>query len=188
MPGKGAGRPIRNELVVWGGQRYTWSKGFWRATSYYDRHNLTHRIWLEATGNPVPKGYQIIFVDGDYHNLSPINLLCVTPRQAGLIRTADDERKAINSAYLAYGHLVNAMSETNNPALSRARALKAWQTRKERYGKQGQKTPIVRRVYDPVVAKAAAQKANQTKRERYGDKDPSWETRRRRMGLLEGNS
>ena len=37
-----------------------------------------HIVWEEANGEPVPKGCNIVFADGDRRNFKPENLVCVS--------------------------------------------------------------------------------------------------------------
>jgi len=186
MPGKGAGRPVKHDLIEWNGNRYTWTpKGFWRCTSFYDRHNLTHRIWLTVHGEPVPAGHQIVFADGNRFNIAPENLLCLTRREVQLRILADPTKLAINTAYLAYGHLVNGILEANDP---------------ERKAQRFQKVVATRRAKGNYTT--GTEKARKTKLERYGPKgysgvmkyDPqrrhdaalkAWETRRSTAGTTD---
>jgi hypothetical protein len=159
MPGKGAGRPIRNDFREFEGRRYTWTgKGYWRCTSYYDRHNLAHRIWTRAHGKPVPKGSMIVFADGNKFNVSVENLLCLTYREAQLRRMQNPEYRAITTAYLAYGLLVNGLMEANDPEKKRVRFERVVQTRRETGSYE-----------------AGSERAWKTKRERYGSKGRSME-------------
>lgn len=131
-----SGRKVRGSVIIYNGDRYTWSiKGYWRSTTG-DRHKLTHRIWEEYNG-PVPKGYLVFYKDGDRYNISIKNLGCCSRSELQKKRMNDPEYKALNQCFLFYGHLIMAIKTAQDPSRRRRSALKAWITRRARYGFSG---------------------------------------------------
>jgi len=131
-----SGRKARGSVIIYKGDRYTWSiKGYWRSTTG-DRHKLTHRIWEEHNG-PVPKGYLVFYKDGDRYNLSIDNLGCCSRSERQKERLKDPEYRSLNLCGLFYGNLIRSIKIAQNPEWKRQSALQAWETRRARYGMSG---------------------------------------------------
>lgn len=131
------GRKPHAEVLVYKGLRYTWStKGYWRATTMGDRHNLTRRLWTEAHG-PIPGGHKVIYLDGDRFNVRLLNLACLSHAEVQKRRLADPDYRALTACFLTYGHLINAIAMQLDPERARSRGRKIWATRRLRYGISG---------------------------------------------------
>lgn len=131
-----SGRKARGSVIIYKGDRYTWSiKGYWRSTAG-DRHKLTHRIWEEHNG-PVPKGHLVFYKDGDRYNLSVDNLGCCSRSERQKARMKDPEYRSLNQCFLFYGHLIKAIKTAQDPERRSQSALQAWRTRRARYGISG---------------------------------------------------
>jgi hypothetical protein len=131
------GRKPAGQVLVYQGRRYTWSvKGYWRCTTMGNRHNLTRLIWEQHNGT-IPAGHKIIYLDGNRNNLTLKNLACLSHSECQKRRLQDPEYRLMDKCFLMYGHLIKKIADIAEPGRSRKRALKAWVTRRIRYGQSG---------------------------------------------------
>ena len=131
-------RPDADEIILYNGKKYSWSKDCWRCT-VGNRMSLTRRIWEDNFG-PIPNNHKIYFVDGNRYNVDPSNLACMTESDHQKERLKDDDARAIFSACGAYARLLRDIKRAIDPELVKASTQKAWATRRmkgtDKHGKK----------------------------------------------------
>ncbi len=80
--------------VIWKGLPFYWSsKGHYRGGSHGQRRPLQWLVWEDATGQTIPRGHVVVFLDGNKHNFEPANLALRTKREIGVTNARTGHKK-----------------------------------------------------------------------------------------------
>lgn len=122
----------KKQLVIDGHTFYWIDKGYYRGSVNGERIMLADYRYRQMFGTQKPKGFVIMFKDGNNDNYAIDNLYFISTSEYMKLRNEDPEIHARNIELLNKGREDNIERESKRPWLAKKRLARSWATRRER--------------------------------------------------------
>lgn len=120
----------KKQLVVDGHIFYWIDKGYYRGSVNGERIMLADYRYRQMFGKQKPKGYVIMFKDGNRDNYDIENLYFISTSEFMKIRNDDPSILEHNRKILEDGRNKNIAMEKQKPWLAKSRGQRTWRTRR----------------------------------------------------------